>query len=185
MPRWSLTYAIVFVVGSLASAADEQPVGAPAPIAAAFGVVLGEPLAAAAALDCERRPAPALDRCVIAPPPRESDIAELVALTDTDGRVLAVEAASHPLSLPSCERVRTRMLARFERDHGKALEAAFDAWGFRGDLWEQDIDHPWSVRGLSLSRCARAAEDSLWRFEVAFGAAQPDPGAERAVPSAR
>lgn len=185
MPRLSAIYALILVVGSLASAVAEHDHSAPGPIVAAFGVTLGERFARDAAwlkANCERRPAPALHRCTIAPPAREADIDAVVVLIDDEQLVLAIEAQSKPFVPDECERSRRQMLARFERLHGKAVEVSFDEWGFVGAVWEQDMAHAYPVRGLSLSTCsAQPGETEAHRFGVAYGAAKPDPLSELAL----
>lgn len=184
MPRWTFTYALVFVVGSLASAADERDGPAHTPIAAAFGITLGEPLDrdATTTSRCNRRPAPALHRCEFTPPAREVDIDSVTVFVDDDQTVLAVEARSKSYSQQDCVRLREQMLARFERLHGASIEVIFDDWGFAGAVWEQDVGHRFPVRALSLSTCAaQTGEAENHRFNIAYGAARPDPVTEVAI----
>lgn len=132
----------------------------------AFGFILGEPAAVALALQkCHQ--VNELYRC----PWSTAETHAVAVLVDAQRVVHAVEAQHTALTESECHLARHRELVSLNSSYGQPTPVIFDDWNFRGLVWEQEMDHAFAMRAVSLSECRQAAAAS-WYFELAWGASQ-------------
>lgn len=173
---------ILVTSGTLATADGAEAGHVAAPIDSAFGITLGERWAvdpaSLAASPCARDIGETLFRCDIEPGAGFAYLDRLRVLVDDQLTVHGVEGHSLPLTPGRCEQLRDGLLNEYSLRFGPPVRVSFEAWGYDGALWEQELDHEFGTRALSLSVCrddqtpplAGVGAEAKFRLQISFGA---------------